>query len=512
MENNQEKINDKLATNRDWESKLDTQDIRTIQDQPDQIEDCRIADIASDNLQMDNSNHLSNMPYFPDHIFQSLPVLLKDSCMKFDNKRERDVYLISALCVLSGCFNTVTGIYGQCKVYPNLYSFIVAPAASGKGVMRFAKQLGMKIHNKLIEKSMESRKKYDLELKTYKSLLKKSNKDKIDLAIPDRPKEPALKVLFIPGDVSSSRLVDHLVANEETGIFFETEADTMAGILNQDWGGYSDKLRKAFHHEPIAYSRKGGSEFKEVECPRLSVVLTGTPSQVAGIIRSVSDGLFSRFAFYTFNGSIQWKSAFPKGASNLTEYFDGLADKVSGYAELANRSQIKFSLSEAQMNLLDKVCSAWLKESYILLGEDAKASAIRLGMILYRLAMTLSVLREAESQSINPELMCNDTDFNNAIAICQVLKEHLYTILRQMPKQADKKETKHKVFLNSLPDSKIFKRPKAVEIGKSLFLSPRTVDSYLKDLVQSGLLINPTGKPGFFQKVYEPTIPSLSTH
>ena len=471
-------------------------------------EDRKIAEFANTALEIEITDPLSKTSYFPDHIFSTLPGILKESSDKFDNKRERDVYLLSAVSILSGCFDSVTGEYGQRTVYPNLYSFVVAPAASGKGVMVFAKQLGSKIHNKLVDQSKELRTKYELELKAYKGLEKKSEKDKIDLSTLVPPVEPQSKVLFIPADISSTRLIDHLYANGGNGIFCETEADTMAASFKQDWGGFSDKLRKAFQHEPIAYSRKGSSQFREVESPRLSLVISGTPSQVSGIIRSVADGLFSRVGFYTFSGSIEWKSAFPKGSANLTNYFDGLADQVCSYSELVSQSQVKFRLTEAQMNMLDSVCSSWLKESYILVGDEAKASAIRLGLILYRIAMTLSILKMVESGLCVPDLVCDDTIFNTAIAMSEVLKQHVYVILRQMPKIANKKETKHKAFLEALPD-KAFRRIRAVEIGNDMGLSPRTVDNYLKDLLDSKLLEYPNTKPGIFQKVKEPVIPEM---
>ncbi len=476
-----------------------------------QSEDCKLADFATDTLEKDTDDPLYKTPFIPDRIFTTLPALLKDSCESFDNKRERDVYLISALTVLSGCFETVSGEYSQRTVYPNLYSFIVAPAASGKGVMVFGKQLGSNIHSSLIEESKKQRTKYDLEVKAYNGLMKKSKKEEIDLSTLTPPIEPPFKVLFIPGDVSSSRVIDHLVANGGTGTFCETEADTMAGSFNQDWGSFSDKLRKAFQHEPISYSRKGSSEFKEVDCPRLSVLLTGTPSQVGGIIKGVADGLFSRFCFYTFKGTTEWKPAFPKNKGNLTDYFDGLAEKVAGYSMVMNQSEIKFRLTAEQEAMLDKVCSQWLIEGAILIGEEAKASVMRLGLILYRIAMTLSILKRAESQSTGTDMLCEDTEFNTAMALSQVFKEHAYLMLKQIPKQADKKTTKRMKFLQALPNSATFKSSEAVEVGKALELSARTVATYLKDLLAGQLIEYATAKDGLYQKVNLQTLPSLQT-
>ena len=44
---------------------------------------------------------------------------------------------------------------------------------------------------------------------------------------------------------------------KNSGILCETEADTITNALKQDWGGFSDILRKGFHYEEVSYARKG---------------------------------------------------------------------------------------------------------------------------------------------------------------------------------------------------------------------------------------------------------------
>ena len=77
----------------------------------------------------------------PEYIYEALPETLRDACNVFSG-RKRDVFLTSALSVISGGLHNVYGLYDKEKVFPNLYSFVVAPPASGKGSMKFAKQLG----------------------------------------------------------------------------------------------------------------------------------------------------------------------------------------------------------------------------------------------------------------------------------------------------------------------------------------------------------------------------------
>ncbi|TAK39653.1 MAG: DUF3987 domain-containing protein [Saprospiraceae bacterium] len=57
----------------------------------------------------------------------------------------------------------------------------------------------------------------------------------------------------------------HLAGNGGSGILCETEADTLGNVLQQDWGKYSDLMRKCFSHEDDANSRKPVVEFMELE-------------------------------------------------------------------------------------------------------------------------------------------------------------------------------------------------------------------------------------------------------
>lgn len=97
-----------------------------------------------------------------------------------------------------------------------------------------------------------------------------------------KEKDTPMLALIIPANSSASAFIKTLAYNNSTGLMFETEGDTLSQILKSDYGNYSDTLRKAFHHEPVSLCRRKDREFLEVDCPKLSVVLAGTPGQVPG--------------------------------------------------------------------------------------------------------------------------------------------------------------------------------------------------------------------------------------
>ena len=218
---------------------------------------------------IDDENYLLNTPTIPQSVYDNLPPILKQGAEAFSEPREKDTFLTGALAILSGCQPNVTGEYGGRTVYPHLFSFILAPAASGKGALQSSKELADKYHEEVLKNSREQKKEYDLKMAAYKKAQRFQKKD--DNSQEEIPEEPPFKVVFIPANTSNAKIIQHLQQNEGTGIICETEADTLGQVFKNDWGSYSDLLRKAFHSEKISISRKTNNEYFEINNPRLAI-------------------------------------------------------------------------------------------------------------------------------------------------------------------------------------------------------------------------------------------------
>jgi len=267
----------------------------------------------------ENTDYLLSSPFIPDSVFNTLPSILKKGCEAFTDKRERDVFLTGAISILSGCLSSIQGIYAGENVFPSLFSFIIAPAASGKGALKFSKMLADKEHDTLLHMSKEDEKLYNIEIANYR--LSQRGKKKNE-TVGEPPEKPPFKVIFIPANSSYAKIIYHLEQNKGEGVICETEADSMGNVLKQEWGSYSDMLRKAFHHERISSSKKTNNEYIEVNNPKFSIALSGTPSQVLSLISSSEDGLFSRFIFYVFKAKQEWRDVSPLAHNyNKTEHF-----------------------------------------------------------------------------------------------------------------------------------------------------------------------------------------------
>jgi len=433
--------------------------------------------------EIDKEDYLKNSPVIPPGIFATLPDILKEGAEGFNDVRERDVFLTGALCILSGCLPNVSGLYDQRIYFPNLFGFIIAPAASGKGALNSAKNLADRVHDNMREISDENRKEFEKELQEYKTALKTRKKDDQDEL--EEPKEPNFNVLYIPANTSNAKVLWHLQQNDGKGIICETEADTMGNVFKQEWGGYSDMLRKAFHHEKISCSRKTNNEYIEVKQPQLAVALSGTPNQVGNLIQSAEDGLFSRFIFYSFKTEQKWRDVSPMaGGVNLTALFEKLGKQVFDLFGFLNSSPTDVQLTPEQWQTINKTFAKWLIDVAIFTGDEAGSVVKRLGLVFFRMCMIFTALRKFENGDMDPAPYCTDEDFENALVLINVYLDHSLLMYNNLPKQDDaqifKGSTNKLKFYEQLPNK--FKRAEAVELGSKHKISPRTVDNLLKKL------------------------------
>ena len=420
-----------------------------------------------------------------------------ESCQVFKENREKDVFLTGALAILSGCLPNVSGAYGGSVVYPNLFSFILAPAASGKGALKYSKSLADSYHIRVLTESIESRKIYKEEIEAYR-LLKKKNKLETN---GEEPLEPKFKVVYIPANTSNARVIQHLDWNEGKGIICETEADTLGQTFKNEWGSYSDMLRKSFHHEKISVSRKTEGEFVEVNEPQLSVALSGTPKQVFNIINSAEDGLFSRFIFYVFKTDAFWLDPSPKGNPiNLTGYFEKQSKDVLKMVEFYEKDKMNFQLSESQWDKFNPAFSSFLQQINIFVSEDALSVVKRLALVLYRIAMIFTAIRKYKNNDYQTDVYCSDIDFDTALTLVNIYINHSIIMFENLPKQEGnsvfKSGSNKQLFFDALPNE--FQRKEAIEIANNFKIGERSVGTFLKSCLGKYLK---QSKIGFYEKV-----------
>ena len=414
---------------------------------------------------------LEKSPYFDDNIFENLPTLLKKMCAQFDIKRERDIFFISELTVLSVGFPSIKGIYWNEEIYANIYSLTIAGFGSGKSAAKFA------LHT-LYRFKQEEKRLYDLQMEEFKK--NGSNGEP--------PKEKNIK---ISGDSSVASLFQRLEANGGSGLIFESEADTIADSMKMDWGNYDTILRKAFQHEPIATSRMNYSV--DIDQPKISLGLTGTPKQMTTLIRSSENGLFSRFLYYIFESKEEFLNPFI--GQNKNEFFRNISHNVYEIIKYYEEITPEIKLTAEQGERFTKFFNEKGKELNILHDEDILSIVKRLGTISFKILIILTVLRNYENRNIfEPErnvLYVSDIDLDVVFSIIKTSVKHTEIVFVNLSKQENVviKENPKELLLNFILSQNEFKRKKVVDKGKELNISSATVDRLLKDLLANNKII-----------------------
>lgn len=433
----------------------------------------RMSDMTNKDFVKGLENHVNSFSI--DSIIDELPEMLKAPCNILVDEIEKEVFLIGALGVASGLIPNVKGVYSGKVIAANIYAFVLGGYGGGKGGLEYARMLGAQIHQAKRDKSKELMARYLLDMEVYKKELKEFNKSKDKQAPPHKPEKPPSKMLFIPSNNSKSGIYQLLQENDTKGIIFETEGDTMADAIKQDYGNFSDILRKAFHHEYLDMFRRLNNEMIEIKNPELSVVLSSTLNQLKLLIPSIENGLYSRFLFYELKQNKSFANVFDNRKNDYQEKFIKAGNQFTDlYYKLEGLSgPIWFTLSENQQQKFVELFS----QSKAKLIEDVDVSmagtANRLGVIAFRIMMIFTTLRAHQREQLKDTITCSDIDFNNAIKLVERFKKHANTVFEYLNRKPTKKELAVKMRKDGVSIPKI---------SRSLDINKGTISKWCKEI------------------------------
>lgn len=428
-----------------------------------------------------------------------LPDILKRIVADAVSAVDADLLILGSLTVFSACLPNVYGVYDRREVFSNLFLYVTASASAGKGRLSLCRHLAAPLHRELREQYRKSMERYKQEQLQYVM-----NKKKGEAA---EPEEPPFLTLFIPANSTATVVYQTLSQNNGVGLLFETEGDTLANAFNSDLGNYSDGFRKAFHHEMISYLRKKDREYVEITKPKFSAILSGTPEQVFNLIPSAENGLFSRFIFYVMPTEIVWHDMFDASEGpTADELFKEIGRDFYQFHKLLGAQPIRFTLQQEHQRRFNAFFSKTQAEYAALFGNDIIASVRRLGLILFRFAMILTVLRQMDDGAFplaldngkEALLVCMDADFDTALAMVKVLLQHTVRVFQALPRRTERRfrqdrrqrtESYMQTFLAALPEA--FSRSGYLQTAADMGISEKTAERYIAELCRSGMLEHP---------------------
>lgn len=450
------------------------------------------------------------LPTFCDKVTGHLPGILEDTSVLGKTLTEKDMLLLASITILSGAFPEVYAIYDNSKVFANLFTFLVANAASGKGRTTSCLKLVNLIEQEVRDANKQEMDDYQQELADIRAMGRKASGMPL-------PKEPPYRSLLIPANCSSTAIYQALHDNHDQGITFETEADSLANTLKSDYGNFSDGLRKGFHHEDITYRRRKENEHVEIHNPKWTVYLTGTPGQVTNLIPSAENGLFSRFLFMKVDIPAKWHNVFSKSTRTIDEEMEAIGKRVYGIHLLLKNKQggIEFQMTEEQQAKFNDFFNKLVEEYKDMLGRDFVANIYRMGLSAYRIAMILSITRLEDATSLPERIICKDEDLECALIIADTLMQHaarIFSTLLPNKEGGDvmgiKLSPKSEKLFAALPAS--FNRQMVLAAAQKLGIAKRTAEKYVGEYVSRYNLCKRVDN-GKYEKVNLAEIQPVST-
>ena len=343
-------------------------------------------------------------------------------------------------------------IYG-----PELMTMVLAPAASGKGIMNYAKQLLQGIENEHGE------------------------------------------FIFLPANTSSAALMSYLQMLKGRGIMMATEIDTLSKALGSSTGGFSDVLRCMFEHETISKLRKNHEEFIEITDPHFAVLISGTYNQLKPLIKSRENGLMSRFACYVvkqtqdFDDRV-WLDAEEEAVPQDIALYEQLGRELSqryGWMRKAKHS-CYFYLTDAQRKTITRMFRAMYDIYRKSFGNEFDSILKRMPVIMKRIGMILTGLRMDMTQALPERMVCSEDDFETMILIGHKLLMHSAMMFQMLPENKDAVpgEIGHTLiqrqFFDMLPAD--FTKQDAVKQAQVLGVNVRTMEDWLEKAIQQTVI------------------------
>lgn len=474
-----------------------------------------------ENDEPDESEELLNgsdpnqpLPTFPEADWPKILLLIMSYAT---SPTQRDVMLIGALTAIGASMERyVRCPYAGKLQSPCLQSFIVAPSASGKGILSLIRLLVEPIHDEIRQQVATEVKAYKKEKAAYEVMGKERSKV-------EAPQMPKNRMFLISGNNTGTGILQNIMDANGTGLICETEADTISAAIGSEYGHWSDTLRKAFDHDRLSYNRRTDQEYREVKKSYLSVLLSGTPAQVKPLIPSTENGLFSRQLFYYMHGIWAWINQFESGEADLEAIFTDIGLEWKKQLDLMKTHGVHtLRLTDEQKQEFNTLFSDLFFRSGLANDNEMSSSIARLAVNTCRIMAEVAMIRALECDQpyqfknssihlLTPDkeiatdnikdgiitrwdVTITAEDFKAVLELVTPLYRHATHILSFLPST----EVKHRA--NADRDALFeamgyqFTRAQLSEQATIMKIKPNTAFGWLNRLIKKGLFTNADDK------------------
>ena len=352
-----------------------------------------------------NNEEQANLRIVENLNMQNLPKPIQEMLTLASTPEEQDILLMATLTAASACIPNLYFRYGPTgkKYYANLQTFVLAASASGKGIANLALDM-MRV---------------------------------IEAEYP----------MLIAGDSTLPAWYKALEEQNGCGYMHESEGSVITDIWKSAAANYNTALRKCAEHEAISRNRCKGSS--EIECPKLSMLLTGTYNQYRALVPSVENGYFSRLLTLCIRETHPFNKRYvcAKAMQSAVPQMVG-RQLVKTYEALLTAGEIEWSLTDAQKERLGIHLESEYTTLINLLGDNFHSAVVRMAIHIERIAMVLTAMRMGSGESDSPVkeermseyhsdamdkiVLCREEDFEAAEMIGNKLLLHMAQAYRMI--------------------------------------------------------------------------------
>lgn len=404
----------------------------------------------------------TNLLITPEIEVRQLPALFENGVLITDSPMQQDMLLL-------GMATTISHLLPKfyfCHGYPateygaNLMTLILAPSASGKGILKRSLHM-VEWHEHVL-----------------------------------------------PGNASISAFINEFDRMGGNALMMETEADVMSKTLRQSGNDYSYILRQAFEHETIRRARDGRDKQRIViDNPHLSVLLSGTIGQLKPLLRSRENGLTSRFVNYivkdieAFDERVFGQNIIDQPV-DADEAFKINSNYLRDLYEWQMRADHRclFRLTEEQQQQISEEFVSWYHVVIEQMGLPISFDSCikRLAISVMRIGLVLNAVRLDTDEPFPTELVCTDDDFKTMMLLVEKLVCHMVEVLTLLPEEeamdaniivtdrAQEANFRRQALLDALPAE--FSTKQAIEEGEKQGVSQRTIERWMEKLVEEQTL------------------------
>lgn len=374
---------------------------------------------------------------YPDAVYDHLPPLLRDTLRPGMTPDEKALTLLTALSLLSTVTPRVNGSYHRKTTSPFLYTCVLAPAGSGKGVLNKVRDMLDCWHNFVRSNSRAEVKEYEQKLEAYELAHAQRKRKKTDAPLPEKPEPVLQKELSLSGDISRAKLIEQLAANGHyTSLMMETEIGILVAAIDQDYGKYTHLLNEVYHQEQISNSSKSGGTHR-VKQPGMGLLVSGTFSQFTQFIPTAEDGLFSRFTGYVILEPGEWKdldSADDTPAA--ANYYQTLGLRVMNMGIHLDKYATWVSYTPSQREHINKHYYKLLRHVQLFGVDEMLSLVFRTALQHFRICMTLTAIRKAEAGLTTERMVVSDEDFETALCLTDTSLSHMMVASTMLKKES----------------------------------------------------------------------------